>query len=202
MWNSLAASLRFTGERLTFVALFSSSPRSFSAEAPMRFSSLVGCLTIVAGALLTVIAVAQESSNLQARMGARRELELAKDDLRYYWQVEYPCQRRQLNGTIELVEAEVRNYQAQLREMGPYGRFSSGQPFLVTLQNVRMCLRDAELRLQALRAERNVLVRFHSDRWRELELRIYEARLRVLELEPKDDAEDVIIAPASDRPAI
>lgn len=168
----------------------------------MRFSPLVGCLTIVAGTLLTATAVAQESSNLQARISARRDLELAKTDLRYYWQVEYPCQRRQLNGAIELTEAEVRDYQAQLREMGPYRRFSSGQPFLVTLQNVRMCLREAELRLQSLRAERNALVRFHSDRWRELELRIHEARLRVLELEPKDTAEDVILSTAADRPAI
>jgi hypothetical protein len=53
----------------------------------------------------------------------------------------------------------------------------------VTIQDVRMCLLDAELRLKDLRAERNNLIRFHSDEWRLLEIRAYEARVRVAELE-------------------
>jgi hypothetical protein len=49
-----------------------------------------------------------------------------------------------------------------------------------------MCLRDAELRLRDLWAERNALVRFHSDEWRLLEMKVHSARLRVAELEPDD----------------
>jgi hypothetical protein len=120
--------------------------------------------------------------------------------LRNYSQVEYPRQQRELNAAIELTDMEVRDLQARLRAYGPYGHFSGGVPFMVTLQNTRMCLRDAELRLNDLRAERNNLVRFHSDRYRELELRIYEARVRVLQLEPNDDKP--VVKPTSDRPAI
>ena len=91
-------------------------------------------------------------------------------ELRNYWQVEYPRQQRHLNAAIELTEAEIRNYEERLREYQPFNRFSTGQPFLVTLQELRMCLREAELRLRDLWAERNALLRFHADEWRLLEM--------------------------------
>jgi hypothetical protein len=58
---------------------------------------------------------------------------------------------------------------------------------MVTIQQTEMCLREAELRLRDLWAERNALVRFHSDQWREFELRVSEARFRVAELEADDE---------------
>jgi hypothetical protein len=132
------------------------------------------------------MACAQEQT-ASARMSARRDLELAKMELRHYWQIEYPRQRRYLNAAIELTTAEIRNYEARLREYGPFTRFSTGDPFWLTIQDIRMCLREAELRLRDLWAERNALVRYHADHYRELELNVHEARLRVLELEPAEE---------------
>lgn len=130
---------------------------------------------------------AADASYQAARMSARRELAMAKLELRQCWQIEYPRQRRQLNAQIDLTEAEVRAYRERLREYGAFARFTTGPPFLVPLQELRMCLLDAELRLRDLRAERNALVRFHSDQWRLLELRVQEARVRVAELEASQE---------------
>ncbi len=155
----------------------------------MRFSPSILFVAIAALCIAPDAACAQDASDRMARLSARRDLELAKMELRHYWQVDYPRQQRHLNAAIKLTEAEIRDYRARLRAYQPYDRFSIGQPFLVTLQELRMCLRDAELRLQDLWAERNALRRFHSDQWRLLEMQAYEARLRVAELEA-DDTQD------------
>jgi len=154
----------------------------------MRFSPTSFFLAIVALGSTYTGAQAQSDSFLQVRSAARRDLELAKIELRNYWQIEYPRQRRDLNAAIDLTEAEIRNYKVQLREYWPFTRFSTGQPFLLTLQNLRMCLREAEWRLRDLQAERNALVRFHSDQWRALELNVQDARFRVAEIEASNVA--------------
>lgn len=141
---------------------------------------------------------AQQSID-SARREARRDLELAKIELRHYWQVEYPRQQRHLNAAIDMTRAEISDLKFRLRSYRPFTRFSTGDPFMITIQNTQMCLRDAELRLRDLWAERNALVRFHSDRWRELELRVQDARVRVAGLEP---AEAVTFESVADRPAI
>ncbi len=128
-------------------------------------------------------------SSLAERTVARRELEIAKLELRHWWLVEYPRMRRNLNAAIELTTSEIRNLREQLRGYGPFSRFSTGQPFVLTIQRLRMCLQEAELRLADLQAERNALIRFHSDDFRLLALTVQEARLRVAEIEadePRD----------------
>lgn len=160
----------------------------------MRFSPSLISMAIVAACLPHAFAIAQETSVASERIRARRELELAKIDLRHYWQVEYPRQQRHLNAAIELTRLEICDLQERLREYRPFTRFSTGDPFMVTIQNTRMCLRDAELRLRDLWAERNALVRYHSDQYRELELRVHEARLRVVELEPEVERRSARIA--------
>jgi hypothetical protein len=157
------------------------------------------CLAIVAGCLPSTALFAQDASDASIRRSARRDLELAKMDLRHYWQVEYPRQQRHLNAAIELTRAEIRDYQERLRAYRPFTRFSTGDPFMITIQDTRMCLREAELRLRDLWAERNALVRYHSDQYRELEIQVHEARLRVVKLEPADEP---IVAPVADRAAI
>jgi hypothetical protein len=129
---------------------------------------------------------AQDTADQIARLNARRDLMQAKMELRHYLQVEYPRQRRQLSAAIELTEAEIRDYRERLRAYEPYGRFSIGQPFLITIQDLRMCQRDAELRLRELWAERSALAHSHSDQWRLLAMQVHEARLRVVELEADD----------------
>jgi hypothetical protein len=169
------------------------------AESPMRFSPLHVLMAIVVPCLSVAFANAQEVSPVAERMSARRDLELAKMDLRHYWQVEYPRQKRHLHAAIELTKAEVCDLKARLREYGSFTQFSTGNAFWVTIQETRWCLREAEFRLRDLWAERNALVRFHSDQYRELELRVYEARLRVAQLEASIEQTS---PPVADLPAI
>jgi hypothetical protein len=152
---------------------------------PLFLICTLGAICVAPG-----VARAQEGADYAARLNARQELELAKIELRHYWQVEYPRQQRHLNAAIQLTDAEIRDYRARLREYAPFTRFSTGQPFLITLQDLRMCLREAEFRQRELWAERNALVRFHSDQWRMLEMRVHAARLRVAELEANDAERD------------
>src|SRR3954464_5462322 len=129
----------------------------------------------------------QERASLQARIAARQELELAKLDLQNYWQIEYPRQRRQLNLAIELTQAEIEGNQEQQESLRPFTRFSLGEPFPLTIANLRVCRKSAELRLNDLQAERNMLIRFHGDQFRILQMRVQAARQRVADLEAYDE---------------
>jgi hypothetical protein len=150
----------------------------------MKFAPAILGLAVASCFILP--ASAQESSNLQARVAARHELELAKFELRNFWQIEYPRRRRDLDAAIELTEMEMRNYQDLLNEYRPFTQFSLGEPFPVTIRNLQMCLKEVELRLRNLYADRNALIRFKGDEFRVLEMRVQEARLRVAELESGD----------------
>jgi hypothetical protein len=161
---------------------------SLPARPAMRFSGAILFLAI-ATQLSTFSAVrAQDENYAAARAAARRELMLTKLELRHYQQVEYPRLRRHLQAQIDLTEAEIRAYKRQLHEYRPFSRFSVGQPFTVTIEEIRLCLLEAELRLRDLWAERNALIRFHSDDWRFLEMKVHEARLRVAEIEASHEA--------------
>jgi hypothetical protein len=149
----------------------------------MKLSLRLLSLAIAVSCSISVSVHAQESSYAQERAAARRELHLAKIDLRNYWQIEYPRIRRQLNAQIDLTEAEVRIYRERLRLFRPFDRFSTGSAVAWSLQDLRMCLMEAELRLRDLWAERNNLVRFRTAEWRELELRVHDARVRVASIE-------------------
>jgi hypothetical protein len=170
------------------------------SEASRKFSSAPFHLAIVASCVLVPVARAQAEFTQAERTTARRELEQAKTDLRYYWLVEYPRQRRQINAAIDLTQSEIRNLREQLRAYGPFNRFSTGSPFLLTMQRVRMCLQDAELRLTDLQAERNALLRFHPSEFRALAYVVQDARLRVAEIEASDDAARTQSAPAEQLP--
>jgi hypothetical protein len=133
---------------------------------------------------LTPLAVrSQESPYSRERADARRELHLAKVDFRNYWQIEYPRIRRQLAAQIDLTEAEIRVYKERLRLYRPFDRFSVGSAVTWAVRDLRMCLMEAEFRLRDLWAERNNLIRFRTPEWRELELRVHDARMRVAEIE-------------------
>lgn len=149
----------------------------------MRFSFTTIGLALLACCAAPLIALAAPDPLEVARAQARQSLELANLELRLYQQVEYPRERRHLDAQIKLVEAEVDAYQEQFRVYRPFDRFSTGRPLLVSIQDLRLCLLEAELRLEDLRAERNALVRFHSDEWRLREIKVQQARFRVAELE-------------------
>jgi hypothetical protein len=142
-------------------------------------------------------AQAQEDASLLERIAARRNLSLAKDNLRYYWQVEYPQQRRNLDVALELAEMELENLRLRLRDFRPFTQFSIGQPFPLTVRNLQMCIKATELRIDNLRAERNALIRFRSGNFNALAAEVVEARLQVLALEPQNDGSDQLPAPRS-----
>jgi hypothetical protein len=131
-------------------------------------------------------ASAREDASLRQRVAARRNLSIAKNNLRYYWQVEYPRQRRDLDMAVELTEMELKNLNTQLREFRPFTQFSIGQPFPLTVRSLQMCIKATELRLDNLRAERNALIRFHSDDFNALAAEVFAARMQVLALEPQE----------------
>ncbi len=151
----------------------------------MRFSPnssmLCGLLLAVAGSLPT-FAQAELASPSAAWTAAQQGLEIATLEWRLYRQVEYPRELRRLLSKITLTEAEIKTYRLRLREYGPMNRFSLGKPLFVSLQNTRLHLLEAELRLQDLTAERLALRRFRSDRCRLLELRVLQSRARLAQI--------------------
>jgi hypothetical protein len=175
--------LKFTLQRDVLSALASPLLNSLSSESTMKLSVPLLSLAIAMICSVPISVQAQESQYDQERASARRDLYLAKVDLRNYWQIEYPRIRRQLNAQIDLTEAEVRIYKERLRLFRPFDRFSTGSAVTWSLQDLRMCLMEAELRLRDLWAERNNLVRFRTAEWRELELRVHDARVLVAEIE-------------------
>src|SRR5262249_12887079 len=129
------------------------------------------CVSLILGCCFAGSIRAQEQPSLQARLAARRELELAKIDLRNYWQIEYPRQKRELDAAIEMTQTELEANDEAQRELRPFTRFSLGEPFPLTIRQLQICQTAAELRLKNLQAERNALIRFHSDQFRVLEMR-------------------------------
>jgi len=164
------------------------SPLLSVSEALMKFSSALLYLVIVASYVVVPMDRAEAEFTQAQRIAARRDLDQAKTDLRYYWLVEYPRQRRHINAAIDLTHTEIRNLREQLRAYGPFNRFSTGSPFLLTMQRVRLCLQEAELRLTDLQAERNALLRFHPSEFRALAYVVQDARFRVAEIEAGDEA--------------
>jgi multidrug efflux pump subunit AcrA (membrane-fusion protein) len=148
----------------------------------VRIPLLVSCLSLLAISSLGQTAIADDGLSA-ARADVRRDLAIAKAEARYYWQVDYPQQQRDLNAAIELTEAEIQATRLQLRQYEPFDRFSTGQPLYMPIQGMRLCLLEAEQRLENLRQQRNALIRFHSERGYLLDQRVADIRARLVELE-------------------
>ena len=78
----------------------------------MRFSRVIWFSAIAALLSPFSVARAQDENYAEVRAAARRELMLAKMELRQYQLVEYPRLRRHLQAQIDLTEAEIRDYLA------------------------------------------------------------------------------------------
>lgn len=142
----------------------------------------LACFLVISGVFgLTTSVQAQPLDG--DRLAARHALEIAKLELRLYRQVEYPREKRHLEATIQLTRAEVKMLRRRIRAYHPFDQFEIGKPLLVTLQNTKLALLAAELRLEDIQAELTALRRYHSDRCRLLELKVYEARARVAQIE-------------------
>lgn len=152
----------------------------------MKFSPCICSFAIVAICGVTSV-FGQNQAPLQERIAARWESALAQLELRNYWQVEYPRQRRELNLAIEITQAEIDGTRDQQEALRPFTRFTIGEPFPLTVANLRVCRKSAELRLNNLQAERNSLIRFHGEDFRILEMRVQAARQHVADLEANDE---------------
>jgi len=151
----------------------------------LRFAPL--WLVLVLGSVLPSSALAvdlADGQSLDAVLAeARRALEIAKLELRLYTQVEYPRERRCLDAQIEILAAEVDALTERLREYEKFHRSRTSRPFLTSIQETKLSLLAAELRLKDAREERNTLHRFHPDRSRLFELKVESARARVVALD-------------------
>lgn len=149
----------------------------------MRSFFLVGCFSLLIFLPSHQMAAAAGDPSAAARADLRCQLAEAKAAARYYWQVDYPQQQRDLNAAIELTEAEVKAYKLQLNEYEPFDRFSIGRPLYMPIQDMKICKLEAELRLDRLRQQRNALIRFHTDQGYLLDQRVAEIRAQLVELE-------------------
>src|SRR3990172_7979078 len=149
----------------------------------MRISYLISAAIVAVSCAFCGTAHAQVDPYQAELAAARRALAAAKIEARLYWQIDYQCQRRELNAAIEITDAEVQTLRRRLRTFAPFNPFALGQQPSFALRDARLCLKDAEVRLRSLIDERNNLVRFHSDKLALLELNVAAARDRVVALE-------------------
>ena len=148
----------------------------------MRHSSLSTYLApCFVSALLA--SLAQAALPVDPVADAARALEVAKLEYRLFRQVEYPREDRRLAAQIKLTRAEVESFRRRVREYKQFDRFQTGKPLFVTLENARLHLLEAELRLRDLKAELSALRRFRSDRCRLLELKVQRAHAQLVRLQ-------------------
>jgi hypothetical protein len=149
----------------------------------VRRFSLVGCFSLLVVLTSNHFAAAADDPSVAARSELRCELAAAKAAARYYWQIDYPQQQQDLNAAIELTEAEVKAYKLQFRQYEPFTQFTIGAPLYMPIQGMKICQREAELRLDRLRQQRNALIRFHTDQGYLLDQRVAEIRAQLVQLE-------------------
>jgi hypothetical protein len=142
---------------------------------------------LIAATHLVVIGAARGSTAAvpieEAVAAARRELEIAKIHYRAYRLVEAPRVRRELDAAIRLTDLEVDALEERVRHYRKIDEFRNHRPLLESLQKAEIALAAAELRLKALRDERQAWRRTAADRCRLCELEVAAARARVIELE-------------------
>jgi hypothetical protein len=127
-------------------------------------------------------ALAQTAADPAEIAAARRALAAAKIEARLYSQIEYQCQKRELDAAIRVSDEEVRTMRRQLRAYGPFHPFAYGQLPNFEYRNARLCLAEAETRRRLLIDERNDLARNRGDQLALLNLNVAEARARLVEL--------------------
>lgn len=169
--------------------MFAASPLFFDFSSSlalgipkMRFSLHASVAALLA-ACLASHCHAQQEAPVEDRIAARMDLTAAKNNLRYYWQVEYPRQLRSLDQAIALTRTEIDSNKRLMRQYRPFTRFSIGQPFPITISRLEICIQASEYRLDDLIAERDALVRYRADHFNQLAFEVTLARQRVLALE-------------------
>ena len=103
---------------------------------------------------------------------ARRQLELAQLKLRLYERDEYPRQLGQVERAIEMQRAKVESFRRRVARVRAVRQLQYSAPLFTTLEDARLDVVAAELRLRELEDERFLLIRSRSDRSRMMQLEI------------------------------
>jgi hypothetical protein len=133
--------------------------------------------------LIPTVATANDVAYEAEVAAARRDLAAAKIEARLYEHAEFECARRELNAEIRLSDAELRTLRREFRRYGPFNAFAYGQQPAWGYRNAKLCLAEAEVRRRLLIEERNSLHRVHTDQLALMELRVADARARLVELQ-------------------
>src|SRR4051812_14482209 len=94
-------------------------------------------------------AVASERDDAIA--AARRKHEIAALRLRQFERAEYPLALRRIENDLKIAEAERDVQQRRIKEYGDNGVFKYSEAFLVTLQEAKLALLRAELKIDELK---------------------------------------------------
>ncbi|MEM6797989.1 MAG: hypothetical protein AAF589_00615 [Planctomycetota bacterium] len=143
---------------------------------PTTFSCRRHALMVFAAALTLAPSSVLASD---AAVDAHRELEIAALKLRLYELTEYPGQIRKLDSAIKLTRAEVEGWERLEREYRSLRKFDRGSALPLTIEQVRLDLLAAELRLDDLKAQRLAAQRAHQLKQRLLRLSVEQAAARV-----------------------
>ena len=115
-----------------------------------------------------------------AIVAAGRQLEMAQLRLRLYEREEYPRKLHRLKRDIELAKAHIESYHRRVKEYEQFDKLRYSSPLFLTLEETRLSLRQAELKLEDLEEERSLWVRHHRSRRRLYALEVEAARARLL----------------------
>ncbi|MCA9246662.1 MAG: hypothetical protein KDA42_06085 [Planctomycetales bacterium] len=107
---------------------------------------------------------------------AMRNLELAELRLLRYDRVEYPLAQKRLERDIEMTKAEIASFERLVAEYEQFHHSAYTAPFVATLEDTRLALKEAELRLDLLLRERCLRLQYRGAVRRIHELEIEQAR--------------------------
>ena len=122
------------------------------------------------------------AQNETAILAAQRSLETAQLRLRLYEREEHPRNLHRLEREIELAKAHVESYRRRVAEYEQFDKFDSSNALFLSLEEARLGLLQAELKLEELAEDRYLLLRHHSARLRLFQLEVDEAAQYLREL--------------------
>jgi hypothetical protein len=110
------------------------------------------------------------------RAAAERNLELAELRLLRFDRIDYPLAQKRLENEIEMTKAEIDSRKRRIAEYDRFNHSAYSSPFFYTLEENRLALKDAELRLDMLLRERCLRVQYKGTMRRIRELEVEQSR--------------------------
>ena len=145
-----------------------------------RSAPLMLLLIAAAGVATSVCQAARGAENAGEMAEAFRALEEARIRLRLFERVDYPLRLQEVDAQIKLTQAELDSFRRRIAE---YERFDGSGAMFLELENARLMLGAARLRLQNLERERLLLQLHFKDERRLRQLQVDAASQRVAEIQ-------------------